>query len=63
VIDCSVFDYSSCFDSIESRWASVMIHHEGTKATKDTKPRHRTHKKLWVDGEGFVSFVAFVPSW
>src|SRR5690349_1832032 len=33
-----------------------------TKGTKDTKPHARTHKILWVEGPGFVSFVPFVPS-
>jgi hypothetical protein len=37
-----------------------MIHHEGTKHTKDTKPYPSTHSNLWVRRRGFVSFVPFV---
>jgi hypothetical protein len=59
--------------------APVMIHHEGTEGTKDTKgsrsrkaPWTRTTPTTWWwlrSGMGpvlqalFVSFVPFVPSW
>jgi hypothetical protein len=58
---------------------TVMIHHEGTKATKDTKGAWevegfgtRSHHQVvgvirvrgaLLDWDPFVSLVPFVPSW
>ena len=42
----------------------MPFYHEGTKGTKEHEARPHTHKKLlWGVRVGFVSFVAFVPSW
>lgn len=53
-----------------------MIHHEGTKDTKDTKsasaiqyPANTIPQNLdieieqYANEQAFVTFVAFVPSW
>jgi hypothetical protein len=41
---------------------AVIIHHEGTKGTKDHEARPHTHKSFVGKGVASCSFVPFVPS-